>query len=84
MFRGFLHQGLAGSFLKPAGAVITTALRWALIHIQYDLYGIVTIGLAGLLLGTARVQTGSLFCPILLHALMNLVATTQAAYVVGG
>ena len=83
-FRGFLHKGLAGSFLRPAGAIIATAILWALIHLQYDFYGMATIGVAGLLLGTARVHTGSLLTPMLLHALMNVVATSQAAYAVAG
>ena len=81
-FRGFLHKGLANSFLKPTGAVITTAIAWALIHLQYDLYGIATIAVAGLLLGAARVYTRSLITPIVLHAFMNVVATTQAAYAI--
>ena len=78
-FRGFLLPGFARSFLRPAGAVILTAALWALLHLQYDAYGIATVFLVGLLFGAARVRTGSLWVPLALHALVNLVATVQAA-----
>ena len=78
-FRGFLLPGFAASFLKPAGAVVVTAILWAALHLQYDAYGIVTVFLIGLLFGAARVKTGSLWVPLALHAMVNLIATVQAA-----
>ena len=77
-FRGFLYSGLSSSFLGPLGTILITSISWAAIHLQYDLYGISTIFVFGLLLGAARLKTHSLIVPVLMHALMNLVATIQA------
>ena len=78
-FRGFLLKGLESSFVGPIGAVVATAGLWAAIHLQYDAPEIAIIFSVGLLLGTARIFTGSLLVPIGLHAITNLAATIQAA-----
>ena len=79
LFRGFLFKGLESSFAGPIGAVVATAGLWAAIHIQYDVPEIAIIFCVGLLLGMARIFTGSLLVPIGLHAITNLAATIQAA-----
>jgi uncharacterized protein len=76
-FRGFMHRGLAASRIGPTGAILITAALWALLHLQYDWYGITTILLMGLFLGAVRTWTGSTALTILLHALNNLVATVE-------
>lgn len=76
-FRGFLFKGLESSFIGPIGAVLVTSLFWSIIHVQYDAYGIATIFLIGLILGTARAMTGSLLVPMVLHAASNLIATIE-------
>lgn len=81
-FRGFLFTGLSQSRLGNNGAVIITSLAWSVIHLQYDLYGVFTIFITGLLLGVARVKTGSVGAPILMHALMNGIALIETAIVV--
>lgn len=78
-FRGFLFKGFESSFMGPIGAVLVTAGLWAVIHVQYDAYGVTTIFCGGLLLGAARVFTGSLLVPLGLHAAASLVATIEAA-----
>lgn len=78
-FRGFLLQGFAASFMGPIGAVFVTSGLWASIHTQYDTYDKVVIFCLGLVLGAARVHTGSLLAPFGLHALSNLEATLEAA-----
>jgi HAD superfamily hydrolase (TIGR01509 family) len=78
-YRGFLFTGFAASPLGGAGAVFLTALLWAMIHVQYNLYGMGLIFITGLFLGWARWQTNSAITTIVLHALMNLLATIQAA-----
>jgi membrane protease YdiL (CAAX protease family) len=78
-FRGFLFKGFESSFMKPIGAILLTALIWAAIHLQYDLYGMGTIFFTGLLFGAARLSSGSLLVPLCLHAFSNLVATIEAA-----
>jgi membrane protease YdiL (CAAX protease family) len=81
-FRGFLLAGFRRTFLGTAGAVVVTSLLWAVIHTQYDLYYMATIFVMGVVLGLARVQSGSLVLPIGLHAFVNGLATLQTAYLV--
>ncbi len=81
-FRGFLFAGLARSRLGGAGTVLVTALAWAAIHVQYDFYGIATVFAVGLLLGWARLRTGSLALTIALHAAFNLVAMLELVLLV--
>lgn len=76
-FRGFLIKGISVSPIGPIGAVILTSAAWAVIHMQYDLYGIGTIFVMGLVLGAARIMTGSTILTIFLHSVANLVATIE-------
>jgi beta-phosphoglucomutase-like phosphatase (HAD superfamily)/membrane protease YdiL (CAAX protease family) len=81
-FRGFLFKGILHSRLGGPGAVVLTALVWAVIHQQYDLYGVANVFVAGLLLGFARLRTNSIYTGLLMHALMNLIATIEVAVVI--
>src|SRR3989304_2435238 len=38
-FRGFLFQGIRYSRLGPVGAIGISSLVWAVIHLQYNVYG---------------------------------------------
>jgi CAAX protease family protein len=78
-FRGFLFKGFASSVVGPAGAIALTSILWAAIHIQYDAYTVGSIFVLGVLLGLARMRTGSLFVPLTMHAVANIVATAEAA-----
>jgi hypothetical protein len=85
IFRGFLFRGLQASRIGVPGAVLISSLAWTVIHLQYDLYALTWIFLTGLLFGAARARTGSLWLCVVLHALMNAVATAQMAlYLQGG
>ena len=77
LFRGFLFKGLKYSWMGPIGATVTTSLLWALLHVQYDWQGIASIFIAGLLLGAARIRTRSVLVPMIMHAVMNIVASVQ-------
>ena len=79
LFRGFFFEGMLHSKLGASGAITSSALSWALIHVQYDWYGIATVFGAGLLLGWVRLKTGSLYPTMFLHSLMNLIATIETA-----
>jgi membrane protease YdiL (CAAX protease family) len=81
-FRGFLLEGFRRTFIGTTGAVVLTSLLWAVIHTQYDLYYMATIVVMGVVLGLARVQTGSVVLTIGLHGLVNGLATMQTAYFV--
>ncbi|HEX4505731.1 MAG TPA: CPBP family intramembrane glutamic endopeptidase, partial [Alphaproteobacteria bacterium] len=71
MFRGLLFRGFQASFLGTGGTVVLTAILWAAMHLQYNLYGMGFIALTGILFGTARARTGSLLVPMAMHAALN-------------
>ena len=50
---------------------------WAVIHVQYDWFGILQIFLTGLLFGWVRWRSGSTLLTFLLHGLMNAWATVE-------
>ena len=83
-FRGFLHAGWSRSRLTVPGTVLLTSLLWALMHIQYGIYEIAQIFVLGVVLGIARVHSGSLVVPLAMHALVNLIAHIQAMYMGSG
>jgi membrane protease YdiL (CAAX protease family) len=76
-FRGFMFAGLQRSALGTIGTIVLTAAVWAAIHVQYDLHGILVIFFLGLFLGWVRYRTGSLWLCVMLHSIMNLIATIQ-------
>jgi membrane protease YdiL (CAAX protease family) len=76
-FRGFLFRGLAHSRLRTVGAILITSVIFALIHLQYDAYGMASVLVIGFFLGGARAWTGSTTLAILLHGLTNLVAMIE-------
>jgi membrane protease YdiL (CAAX protease family) len=77
LFRGFLYKGIAATRAGPATAIIVSAVAWALLHSQYDWYGVVTIVVLGLYLGAVRYQTNSLPLTIVLHGAVNTIATLE-------
>ena len=79
-FRGFLFKGLKHSRLGSVGAIVLTSALWASIHLQYDFYNIASIFVGGLVLGLARLKTHSIYPPLAMHALVNLVATIETAF----
>jgi hypothetical protein len=84
LFRGFLLPGLAAGRPGPVAAVVASALLWAAIHAQYDLFDVSAVFVLGLLFGTARLRSRSLFVPFLLHVGVNLVALVQLHSALGG
>lgn len=83
VFRGFFLEGVRRSRLGPPGAVLLAALAWALTHVQYEAYYVGQVFCLGLLLGAARVRTGSLWVPIAMHALFNAASSVQLLLEVG-
>lgn len=77
VMRGFLLEGLRHTKVGVAGAVALSAGSWAVMHIQYDWYGITSILTFGILLGIARHRTGSIYPVIAMHALSNLGSTIE-------
>ena len=76
-FRGFLFMGVQHSKLGPIGAVLFTSLVWTALHVQYGMYELSTIFVLGIIFGFARLKTGSIYPPIAMHSLFNLLAMVQ-------
>ncbi len=79
-FRGFLLRGLVASRLRAPGAILLTSVVFMLVHAgQYDWFDLLQIGVVGVLLGLARVRSGSLLVPIAMHIALNLTSLTLFA-----
>jgi membrane protease YdiL (CAAX protease family) len=76
-FRGFMFVGFSQSRIGVVGTIGLTALIWALMHVQYDVYTIAGIFVLGILLGIIRFKTDSLWSPLLMHVFINLIATLE-------
>ncbi|MEM1107814.1 MAG: CPBP family intramembrane glutamic endopeptidase [Planctomycetota bacterium] len=77
VFRGFMWRGLIDTRLGLHGTVVVTCLPWTLLHLgQYDLAGMLMIFISGLTFGYARHLSASLWVPMFMHFVMNLVAMT--------
>jgi CAAX protease family protein len=83
-FRGFLFVGLERSRIGIIGTVVLTSLVWALLHLQYNVWGMAEILLMGFVLGTLRYKTRSLWSTFLFHSAWNLVALIGTALAVKG
>ena len=77
VFRGFLYRGWAQTPRAVLPAILVISAFWAVIHTQYDWFGVFQIFLIGMLLGWVRWRSGSTLLTIGLHALINAWATVQ-------
>ena len=85
IFRGLLWSAIAEQFTsstysKHRGAIVAsvvTSLIFAVIHVQYGIYEISTIVVLALIFCYARIKSGSLLLPILLHIVNNGAAMWQ-------
>jgi uncharacterized protein len=76
LFRGVLLPWLR-RFLDPDAAVWVSAVLFGIGHLRYGAY-LSTIVVYGLVLGWARLHTGNLRASIVLHMIINAVATFVA------
>ncbi|MGM8889819.1 lysostaphin resistance A-like protein [Psychrobacter sp. 1Y1] len=85
VFRGILWSAIKEQFTAPSysvhhGAIvasIVTSLIFATIHVQYGIYEISTIVVLALIFCYARIKSGSLLLPIVLHIVNNGAAMWQ-------
>ncbi|WP_352338642.1 type II CAAX endopeptidase family protein [Psychrobacter sp. 16-MNA-CIBAN-0192] len=80
VFRGLLWSAISEQFSMQRGTIIAstvTSIIFAVIHLQYGLYEITTIMLLALIFCYARIKSGSVLLPILLHMINNGVAMGQ-------
>ncbi len=80
VFRGFLFQGLRkkmGNLL--AGAIST--LMFAVVHFQYDIWGMISVAIMGAGAAYLTLRTGSIKSAIMYHALINLLVYVSIYFV---
>ncbi len=78
LFRGFLYEGLRRTRIGAGRTIVVTTLLWTMLHVaQYDQYFLTLIAMIGILLGIARERSGSLYVPLAIHAVNNLLGTLQ-------
>ncbi len=80
LFRGFMMPGILHSRAGVVGAILIPTVIWTLMHVQYDAYALSQVFAGGLLLAVARLRTRSLYPSLAMHALMNLIATSEAMF----
>lgn len=73
LFRGFLLSALARTRFGFIGGALITNVAWTLLHAQYSLVGLGAVFLVGLVQSWLLWRTGSLWVPIICHALYNAV-----------
>jgi CAAX protease family protein len=71
LFRGFLFRSWNRSPRDAWIAIAVTALLWAVLHVQYELFVMGQVFVIGLAFGWVRWKTGSTLPTILMHCLLN-------------
>lgn len=85
IFRGLLWSAITEQFTSPPdteyrGAIVAslvTSFIFAVIHLQYGIYEISTIVVLALIFCYARIKSGSLILPMILHIVNNGAAMWQ-------
>jgi membrane protease YdiL (CAAX protease family) len=78
IFRGFLFRGWIRSERSALPGILVISALFAVIHVQYDWFGILQVFFIGLLLAIVRWRSGSTLLTILMHVLANLWATFES------
>ena len=78
VMRGALLGRLRRTALGPGGAIAVTAVAWAAMHVSYDLATLALVAADGVVLGLARQWGGSLWIPVAMHGLGNLISIAQS------
>jgi membrane protease YdiL (CAAX protease family) len=78
-FRGFLFAGLIKSRLGAVGTILITAVVFGILHFQYNWAGMLEVFILGIVLGTVRLKSGSIFASIAVHSFWNFIATLLTA-----
>jgi len=77
LYRGYILKTWLESRLSRTTTIVLLSLLWTVTHLQYDVYDMLWIFILGLALAYARVATGSLYPPLLMHMLWNGAALMQ-------
>ena len=76
-FRGFLFRGWVRSARDAMPAIAIIAGLFAILHFQYNWFGILQVFLIGLLLTWTRWRSGSTLLTMLMHVIANAYAMLQ-------
>ncbi len=80
VFRGFLFKGFEHRF-GVWTAILVSAALWSALHVfQYGLIHVVYIMVLGIVMGTARWKSGSIFVPLLMHVMNNGMASLHIVF----
>jgi uncharacterized protein len=77
IFRGFIFRGWVRSSQRPMLGIFIVTVLFAVIHIQYNWFGILQVFLIGLLLTWTRWRSDSTLLPMLMHVIANFYAMLQ-------
>jgi membrane protease YdiL (CAAX protease family) len=81
LFRGYLFKAWRSSWLGLTGTLIVTSLLFTVLHWgQYQWILLVIIFIFSIILGLAREKTGSVWVPVILHSLNNLLFTILVVF----
>lgn len=77
-FRGLLMAGLRRLRVGVPWAILLSAALWSIIHLQYAPALLALIFVDGIVLGLARHYSRSLYVPIAMHMIGNLLSIYQS------
>ncbi len=78
VMRGCVLHLLQRTLLGIYGAIAVISLGWAALHYSYGIGTMLLIVVDGVLFGTARVHSKSLWTPIAMHSLGNMISIGQS------
>lgn len=81
IFRGYMYRSWSRTSLGPSGTIVVTAIIFGLAHFQYDMFGMTSIAISGLIMGWLRWWSGSLLAPMVAHVANNVVVTIAIAMI---
>lgn len=73
-YRGYAVSALMMATGSPFFALLSTSTAFGVLHAYQGKLGVVRTGLVGFLMGAAFIHTGSLWPPMIAHALIDLMA----------
>lgn len=81
VFRGYLFAAWRQTRLGLSGTLVLTSSIFTALHIgQYGILLLMVLFVFSIILGLARERTGSLWVPIILHALNNMISGVTIIY----
>lgn len=81
VFRGYLFAAWRQTRLGLSGTLVLTSSIFTALHIgQYGVLLLIILFIFSIILGLARERTGSLWVPIILHALNNVISGVTIIY----